>query len=52
MLGCTGRFGGNEALSLGPMDLVAVGRSELRTITPLVERTTAPPNPSGQTSNP
>ena len=52
MLGCTRRFGGNEMLSLGPTDMVPLGRFELRTITPLVARTKTPPNPTGEAPNP
>ena len=32
--------------------MIALGRLELRTITPLVARIKTPPNPSGQASNP
>ena len=50
--GCTWGVWGDEALSLGPMDMIALGRFELRTVTPLVARIKTPPNPSGQASNP
>ena len=52
VLGCTGRFGGNEILSMGPINMEAVGRYELRTITPLVGRMKTRPNPSGAAAKP
>ena len=52
VLGCTGRFGGNEMLNPGLMDIVPLGRFELRTTTPLVARIKTPPNPTGEASNP
>ena len=50
-LGGTGRFGGCEPSSVGPMGMVAVGRFELRTVTPFSGRVKTPPNPTGAATN-
>ena len=52
VFGCTGRFRGNEMLSLEPMGMIALGRFELCTIAPLVARIKTPPNPIGEASDP
>ena len=39
-------------LNLGTMDMVALGRFELRTMAPLMARVKTPPNPTGEASNP
>ena len=51
VLGCTGRFGGNEPLNLGPMDMIPLCRFERRSIKPFVARIKTQPNPAGEPSN-
>ena len=49
-LGGTGKFGGNEELSRGPMDMVPLRRFEKHSIKSSVARTNTPPNPTGEPS--
>ena len=50
VIGCTDRFGKNEALSLGPMDMAPLRRFEKHSINPFVARIKTPPNPTGEPS--